>query len=265
MSGGGGPPRHPDRAEPGDESFPARVTERLAALPAVEAVALGGSRATGRHTPDSDWDFAVYYRGPFSPESLRAVGWPGEVSEIGGWGGGVFNGGAWLEVDGRRVDVHYRDLAEVEHQLSEARQGRFHVERLLFHLAGIPSYLLAAELAVNQVLHGHLERPDYPEPLKHAAHRRWSGEARATLSYARAAFAAHGRATECAGAMATAACQAAHAVLAARGEWITNEKTLLDRAGLRPIDALLTTLSPQAQALTEAVDRAAAILEAAMD
>jgi hypothetical protein len=27
--------------------------------------------------PDSDWDFAVYYRGTFSPDSLRALGWPG--------------------------------------------------------------------------------------------------------------------------------------------------------------------------------------------
>ena len=67
-----------------------------------------GPRAHNR--PDSDWDFSVYYRGRFEPQSLRDIGWPGEVSEIGGWGGGVFNGGAWLEIDGRRSDVHYRDL-----------------------------------------------------------------------------------------------------------------------------------------------------------
>jgi hypothetical protein len=60
------------------------VTGRLAALPQVEAVTLGGSRATRTHRPGSDWDFAVYYRGPFSPASVRALGWPGEVSEIGG-------------------------------------------------------------------------------------------------------------------------------------------------------------------------------------
>lgn len=146
-----------------DADFLSATADRLAALPAVEAVALGGSRAQGTHTAGSDWDLAVYYRGAFDPADLRSVGWEGEVSEIGGWGGGVFNGGAWLTIDGRKVDVHYRDLDVVEHELAEAKAGRFRVEPLLFHLAGIPSYLVVAELAVNQVLRGELPRPEgYP-------------------------------------------------------------------------------------------------------
>ena len=56
-----------------DEAFLAQVTGRLAGLPGVRAVALGGSRAAGTHRPDSDWDFDVYYRGAFSPEDLRAL------------------------------------------------------------------------------------------------------------------------------------------------------------------------------------------------
>ena len=102
----------------------------------------GGSRGAGTHGPDSDWDFAVYYRGRFDPADLRAVGWPGEVSEVGGWGGGVFNGGAWLRVDGRKVDVHSRDLDDVEHHLDQARVGRFRIENLLFYLAGVPTYVV---------------------------------------------------------------------------------------------------------------------------
>ena len=89
----------------------------------------------GRH----HWDLAVYYRGSFDPADLRAIGWAGEVFEIGGWGGGVFNGGAWLTIDDRKVDVLYRDLDVVEHELAQARQGRFHWEPLMFHLAGIPA------------------------------------------------------------------------------------------------------------------------------
>ncbi len=46
--------------------------------------------------------------------------------------------------------------------------------------------------------------------------------------------------TEFAGALATAAMQAGHAVLAERGEWVLNEKRLLDRAGLRGVDSLIT-------------------------
>ncbi|TWV33382.1 nucleotidyltransferase domain-containing protein [Streptomyces misionensis] len=248
-----------------DADFLSATADRLAALPTVRAVALGGSRAQGTHRPDSDWDLAVYYRGPFDPADLRAVGWPGEVCGIGDWGGGVFNGGAWLTIEGRRVDVHYRDLDVVEHELAEAEQGRFRVEPLLFHLAGIPTYLVVAELAVNQVLRGELPRPaGYPDELRRSAADRWHGTARATLGYARANHAPQGRLTETAGALATAATQAAHAVLAARGEWVTNEKRLLERAGLREFDALVGRLRPAPDALVTAVARAEEIVAAAL-
>ncbi|OLZ68100.1 DNA polymerase subunit beta [Streptomyces sp. IMTB 2501] len=249
--------------ESSDSDFLSRTADRLAALPTVQAVALGGSRAQGTHRDDSDWDLAVYYRGPFDPDDLRAVGWDGEVSEVGEWGGGVFNGGAWLTVDGRRVDVHYRDLDVVEHELAEAAEGRFRVEPLLFHLAGIPTYLIVAELAVNQVLRGTLPRPaGYPARLRVTAAERWYGTARATLGYAKANHAPHGRLTETAGAIATAAAQAAHAVLAARGEWVTNEKRLLERAGLRGIDAVVGGLRAEPGALLRAVTDAERIVGA---
>ncbi|MFI1968485.1 DNA polymerase subunit beta [Streptomyces cinnamoneus] len=247
-----------------DDLFLDHVADRLAALPAVHAVTLGGSRAQGTHTPDSDWDLAVYYRGGFDPADLRAVGWDGEVSEIGAWGGGVFNGGAWLTIDGRPVDVHYRDLDVVEHELAEARQGRFHWEPLMFHLAGIPSYLVVAELAVNQVLRGTLPRPAYPRALREAAPPVWRGRAATTLHYARGAYVRGGQATEVAGALATAAAQTAHAVLAARGEWVTNEKRLLLRAGLRGTDAIMAGLRPEPDSLTQAIADAERLFETAV-
>jgi predicted nucleotidyltransferase len=219
------------------------VADRLAALPGVRAVTLGGSRAAGTHRPDSDWDLAVYYRGRFDPADLRALGWPGEVSEIGGWGGGVFNGGAWLRVPAGGaevpVDVHYRDLDVVEHELAEARAGRFRIEPLMFHLAGIPSYLVVGELAVNRVLRGTLPRPGYPGALRAAAPRVWRDRAEATFSYAAANHAPHGRLAQCAALVTQATTYAAHAVLAARGEWPTNEKSLLARAGLDGVDRLV--------------------------
>ncbi|MFM9443959.1 nucleotidyltransferase domain-containing protein [Streptomyces acidiscabies] len=241
-----------------DDQFLDTVADRLAALPGVRAVALGGSRAQGTQRPGSDWDLAVYYRGAFDPADLRAVGWPGEVSEVGGWGGGVFNGGAWLSVEGRRVDVHYRDLDVVERELARAREGRYDIEPLLFHLAGIPTYLVVAELAVNRVLRGDAPRPDgYPEKLRTAAGARWYDTARATLAYARAAHAPEGRWTEALGAIAVAATQTGHAVLAARGEWVTNEKRLLERAGLRDVDGVVVGAGD----IGEAIDRAGALFE----
>ncbi|MFF9119624.1 nucleotidyltransferase domain-containing protein [Streptomyces massasporeus] len=230
------------------------VADRLALLPAVEAVTLGGSRAQGTERTDSDWDLAVYYRGAFDPAHLRAVGWEGEVCEIGAWGGGVFNGGAWLTIEGRRVDVHYRDLDVVEHELAEAEAGRFRVEPLMFHLAGIPTYLLVAELAINQVLRGELPRPGaYPRALRESAPAHWYGMAAATLAYARAGHAPKNAVTQVAGAIALAATQTAHAVLAARGEWVTNEKGLVARAGLAEVDAAVRDLTAGPAALARAV------------
>lgn len=245
-----------------DDDFVARIADRLAALPGVVAVSLGGSRAQGTHGPDSDWDFALYYRDRFDPADLRAVGWPGEVSEVGAWGG-VFNGGAWLTVDGRAVDVHYRDLTVVEHELTEARAGRFRWEPLAFHLAGIPSYLVMGELAVSRVLRGELPTPEFPEAMRTVAPPIWRRQADLGLRYARSAYAPRGRVAETAGALATAAMQTAHAVLAARGEWVTNEKRLLECAGLREVDAITTRLTPNPDVLREQIDRARQLFDSA--
>ncbi|GAA2520587.1 MULTISPECIES: nucleotidyltransferase family protein [Streptomyces] len=249
-----------------DQVFLETTADRLAALPGVRAVTLGGSRARGTERPDSDWDLAVYYRGSFDPGDLRAVGWEGEVSEIGGWGGGVFNGGAWLTIDGRRADVHYRDLEVVEHELAEAERGRFRVEPLMFHLAGIPTYLLVAELAINRVLRGELPRPAaYPRALRASAPPRWYGTATATLAYARAGHAPQGALAQVAGGIAVAATHTAHAVAAARGEWVTNEKGLIHRAGLGEVDGLLERLTSSPDVLVRAVDDAGTLFDRVLE
>lgn len=159
--------------------------------------------------------------------------------------------------------MHYRDLDAVERRLAEAREGSFEIERLMFHLAGIPTYILVAELAVNRVLRGRLPQSRYPAALSQRAYDRWSSEVGMTLSYARKAHADKGHVSDCVGAVAVASCQTAHAVLAARREWVTNEKTLIDRAGLREVDRILATATPDR--LTRLIDDASALFTAALD
>jgi hypothetical protein len=43
----------------------------------------------------------------------------------------------------------------------------------MFHLAGIPSYIVLAELAMHRVLSGELPRPDYPAVLRERASQAW--------------------------------------------------------------------------------------------
>ena len=56
------------------------LAARLAAIPGVVAVTLGGSRATNTAVEGSDWDFGLYYRGKLDPADIVALGWPGRSS-----------------------------------------------------------------------------------------------------------------------------------------------------------------------------------------
>lgn len=236
-----------------EAEFLEQVADTLQSLPGVEGVALGGSRAQGTHRPDSDWDLAIYYRGGFSPDTLRDIGWEGHVSEIGDWGGGVFNGGAWLTVDGHSVDVHYRDLTVVDREIKRAARGEFDIEPLMFHLAGIPTYILLAELAINRVLRGELPRSAYPQLLREHASAGWMSRANAHLDYAEKNHARLGNVVQCVGLAAVAVSEASHSILAGRGEWATNEKRLVSAAGLSAVDAQLGSTLDTTQALNRLI------------
>ena len=126
------------------------LAERLAAVPGVVAVTLGGSRAVGAAVEGSDWDFGLYYRGGLDPADISALGWPGWVFAPGEWGS-IVNGGAWLTVDGAKVDLIYRDLDEVLRWTAAAADGRFEIRREVGYVAGIATYILAGELALESV------------------------------------------------------------------------------------------------------------------
>src|SRR3954463_2193445 len=126
------------------------LVDRLAKIPGVVAVALGGSRARGAERPDSDWDLALYYRGTIDPDDVRALGYEGTVVAPGEWAYPM-NGGAWLSVDGEKVDLLYRDLDDVEHWIAESDAGRWNLYRMPNYLAGMASYVVVGELALARV------------------------------------------------------------------------------------------------------------------
>ncbi len=213
------------------------IAARLAAVPGVVGVTLGGSRAVGDAGPDSDWDFGLYYRGALSPDDVRALGWPGTVFAPGDWGA-IVNGGAWLEIDGVKVDLIYRDVEVVLHWTAEAEAGRFRIDREVGYVAGIATYVLAGELAVGKVLAGSLPRPSFPPALRKSAPPRWSDLGAGALQYA-STYAARGDRVACLANVTQALLAVAQARLARRGEWALNEKRIIDRAGLGDAQDLL--------------------------
>lgn len=105
---------------------------------------------------------------------------------------------------------------------------------------------------------GRLPNPGYPAALRTTATDVWASQAQLTLSYADHNHAPYGRFAQCTGLIAVAGSQFAHAVLATRGERVTNEKALLDRAGLRHVDDKVATMTTEPSTLEAAV---AAILK----
>jgi hypothetical protein len=216
------------------------LAQRLAQIPGVEVVTLGGSRATGTARAHSDWDFGLYYRTTIDPDDVRALGFAGEVFAPHDWGV-VPNGGAWLVVEGERVDLVYRDLATVDEWTADAAVGQFRVYREVGYVAGAPTYSYAAELAINRHLVGSLPRPEFPAALRERGPEFWQRLAIGGLKFADA-HARRGDAVACAGNLAVAALATAHARLCARGEWYLNEKDMLARAGLDIVQPELRAL-----------------------
>jgi hypothetical protein len=209
------------------------LAERLAAVPGVVAVTLGGSRAAGTAVAGSDWDFGLYYRGRLDPADITALGWPGRVFAPGEWGD-IVNGGAWLTIDGARVDLIYRDLDEVLRWTAAAEDGRFEIRREVGYVAGIATYILAGELALGRVLAGDLPRPAFPPRLRETAPAAWSRLAAGALSFAGIHAGRHDR-VACLANLCQAVLATAQGRLAAAGEWVLNEKRITERAGLDAI------------------------------
>jgi hypothetical protein len=221
------------------------TADRLARIPGVVAVVLGGSRAIGTHRPDSDVDLGLYYRAPLDVAALRALA--AEVadevlglSEPGGWGPWV-NGGAWLVQGGTRVDWIYRDLDRVAAIWAACRAGRYEIGVQAGHPLGYYSHAYPGEVALcrvpadptGEVAALRAETQRYPDALADALVAAvWEPD---LLLYGAAH---HGAAA--ADAFFTAGCLfrmigvLGHALHGHHRRWVTTEKRLIDSAGQLP-------------------------------
>ncbi|HTT87677.1 MAG TPA: hypothetical protein VMF60_09935, partial [Acidimicrobiales bacterium] len=133
-----------------------------------------------------------------------------------------------------------------------------------FRLAGIPTYLLLAELALNRVLSGTLPRPDYPAALRRWAPPVWWERSELLFDYAGTAHAGRGDLAPCLGLVVAAAPCGAHAVLAARGEWVRDERSSLRRAGLAALDEISASATVDPGRLRQVVEEGRRLCETAV-
>jgi hypothetical protein len=218
--------------------------ERLAEVPGVIAVVLGGSRARGDHTPESDTDLGLYYRAPLDVEALgrlatELAGPAAAVTAPGGWGPWV-DGGGWLTIDGGAVDWIYRDLDRVRAVWAEVTRGRYAFHQQAGHPLGFASHAYVGELALGKILVDRTgevtelqeQTRHYPRALSESlVAGLWEGDFLVTL--ARKAV-SRGDTAYIAGCLFRLAGVCAHALHGAAGRWLINEKGAVASAAALP-------------------------------
>jgi len=227
----------------------AELVDLLASMPGAVAVVLGGSRALASNDAGSDWDLGLYYRGAID---LTALGARGTVFPPGSWGR-LMNGGAWLRCGDEKVDVILRDLVVVEHWTRRAEEGEFERDALLGYLAGVPTYILSAELASCRLLRGDIMAAPFPPKLAAAAPAVWRFCRSFSLDYARM-HARRGNVAGATGQAAAAVMEEGHAILCERGQWVCNEKRLIETAGLAHLHDLFSQVPNESVILAQWVD-----------
>lgn len=137
-----------------------RLVDQLKKIQGVRAIVLGGSYARGDQRPDSDIDFGLYYYEdrPLDIAQIRALASALNdtpepiVADMGGWGPWV-NGGAWLTIEGQRVDFLYRNIDFVSAILDDCNSGIIRSDYWQQPAYGFHSFMYCTETAINRPLY----------------------------------------------------------------------------------------------------------------
>ncbi len=262
-----------------------RVVDELKEVPGVEAIVLGGSHARGRARPDSDIDIGLYYlqETPFSIQQIRQItsrinDTPNPVvSGFGEWGRWM-DGGAWLTIEGQRVDLLYRSLEKVETTFKDAVEGRFEIDFDQQPPFGFFGPTLLGEAAIAVPLHDPRSTLSalkarvsmMPDALAKAVvqSRLWSIEFGLTAFAPK--FAANGDVHGVAGCLTRFAQAMVLSLFAMNRVYLVNDKTAISeidqfkiapaRFGLR-LRSVLSNIGSTPEALAESVDAIGALFE----
>jgi len=136
------------------------VTEKLSSLPYIEGIVLGGSRARGTHTEDSDIDIGIYYHSEsFDLDTINQLAAELDdehrsnlIAPPGAWGNWI-NGGGWLIIQGHHVDLILRDIKRVEHVMKDTNQGIVTANYQTGHPHGYISAMYRGELGISKILY----------------------------------------------------------------------------------------------------------------
>lgn len=163
------------------------------------------------------------------------------VTRVGEWGSWIV-GGAWLSVEGQKVDLLYRPADDVERVMADCRNGTVLMAYQPGHPHGFCSAIWMGEIAYCQPLHdpnGLIARLKsialpYPEHLRHGLLRRFQWEVLFSTENAELAAARNER-THVAGCLYRSLACIAQVLFALNERYLINEKGALQEAARLPL------------------------------
>ncbi|MDZ8051273.1 MAG: nucleotidyltransferase domain-containing protein [Aulosira sp. ZfuVER01] len=254
-----------------------RVVERLQSIQGIAAIALGGSRARGNHTPKSDVDLGIYYN-PENPLDLIALNHLASelddnhranlITPIGGWGKWI-NGGGWLHIEGMSVDFLYRDLIQVNRVIADCHAGKITIDYQPGHPHGFVSSIYMGEVANCLSLHDPYGILDalkaktnpYPIELKQANINTFAWEISFSLFIAQKAI-ARGDVAYAAGCCFRSVACMNQVLFALNEEYLVNEKGAVAIANSfklcpqnyqQQVESVFTGLAVDAKSIVDAI------------
>ncbi len=137
-----------------------QLVDHLKPVHGLRAIVLGGSYASGAPRPDSDIDIGLYYdeNQPLDIGHVRSIAsrindaQEPTVTDLGGWGTWV-NGGAWLTIEGQRVDFLYRDIDFVSSTIDDCNAGHIRSDYWQQPAYGFHSFMYCAETVICRPLY----------------------------------------------------------------------------------------------------------------
>ncbi|QOZ54478.1 DNA polymerase subunit beta [Bradyrhizobium sp. CCBAU 53338] len=227
-----------------------RLSSVFAGVPGIAAIVLGGSRARGSAHPTSDYDIGLYFTAtaPLDTERLLAAAKAvaddpaaASVTPIGEWGPWIV-GGAWLSVEGHKVDLLYRNADAVEAVMKACRAGQVTMDYQPGHPHGFCSAIWMGEIACCQPLHDpqaliarlKSTAQPYPRPLRDALIRRFQWEVLFGIENAELAI-ARDEQTHVAGCIYRSLACVAQVLFALNDRYLINEKGALPEAARLPL------------------------------
>lgn len=143
------------------ESILTSVVDAFKNVKGIEAIVLGGSRATKTENEFSDIDIGIYYNEEIDLSTFKKIASELDdehrkdcITNLGDWGPWI-NGGGWLKIDNIPVDILFRDTRKVTQCIEDCKKGIITIDYQCGHPFGFINSIYMGEVFSCKILHSN--------------------------------------------------------------------------------------------------------------